>query len=209
MKTIRLFSKSTAIIAAAIATASLGQSAEAATLDLFGVGWVQPTITYVINAGHNVSSGAINAVVDAIEDWNTELDLIAGAPTFEVFVGPGKPDVTIQLKNGGGQVLGQTSVRTASRFSCVIESARVLLSGKAFGQGFSVVGIGNVARHELGHVVGLGHSDDPDDLMYAAAEAEDIFGDTPQPISDCDVNGVDAIYPLPEDCSVPSTWECP
>jgi hypothetical protein len=186
-----------------------GQATVAGTLDLIGGGWPDRDVTYEVSASRNVSSAAVNAVLGAINDWNDYLQGIDGAPTLVPFTGPGKPDVSIQLKIGGGSVLGQTSLRPVNRFSCIIGSARVLLSGKAFGQGFSVVGIGNVARHEIGHVLGLGHSDDPNDLMYFAAESGDIFGEDPEDISRCDLDGLNAIYPVPEDCSIPPSVECP
>jgi predicted Zn-dependent protease len=184
------------------------QASRGATLELLGGGWVQETVTYRISASRNVDPAALSAVLGAIEDWNDKLATIEGAPLLVEFTGHGQADVTIQLKGGGGPTLGQTSLRPVSRFSCAIGSARVLLSGKAFGQEFSAAGVGNVTRHELGHVLGLGHSDDPGDLMYFAADAADIFGDESVPISDCDLMGINAIYPLPEDCSLPAELGC-
>jgi Matrixin len=99
--------------------------------------------------------------------------------------------------------------RTLSPFSCALKSVSIQLSGKAFGQSFSDVGTGNVARHELGHAVGLGHSDDPNDLMYGAAESSEIFGNTEVPISQCDKQGIDVVYPLPQFCNIADSISCP
>ena len=46
------------------------------------------------------------------------------------------------------------------------------------GQGFSSAGTQNMARHEIGHGLGLGHADDAADLMYASAESSEILGET-------------------------------
>jgi hypothetical protein len=113
------------------------------------------------------------------------------------------------MKVGGGSVLGQTLTKTISPFSCVLKSVSIQLSGKAFGQYFSGAGTRNVARHELGHALGLGHSDDPNDLMYAAAESSEIFDNVDVRISACDINGIDAIYPLPTYCTIPDSITCP
>jgi predicted Zn-dependent protease len=178
----------------------------AATLDLLGVGWDKSVITVLIKPVKGVTPQAVQDVEAAISDWVSALH---GTPTLTLVHGVNSADIVIRMKLGGGAVLGHTFPRTLSPFSCALKSVSIQLSGKAFGQNFSDTGTGNVARHELGHALGLGHSDDPNDLMYGAAESSEIFGNTEVPISNCDKQGIDAIYPLPQFCNIPDSISCP
>jgi predicted Zn-dependent protease len=118
-------------------------------------------------------------------------------------------DIIIQMKVSGGLTLGSASPQTSTPFSCELKVASIQLSCKAFGKAFSSAGTQNVARHEIGHALGLGHSDDPNDLMHPTFESSEFLGDDDIPISQCDKNGLQAIYPLPTACgAIPDSVSC-
>jgi major membrane immunogen (membrane-anchored lipoprotein) len=65
-----------------------------------------------------------------------------------------------------------------------IESIEVTLSGGIFGNGFQNSELEQIARHEIGHVLGLGHANFDGNLM-----SESTDGGTDD-ISTCEINGV-------------------
>src|SRR4030095_2331149 len=195
---------------ALVAGLTLGmQPIEASTLDLLGVGWDKPQVTVLIKAAGGVTSDAILDVEEAISDWNTVLNHVNGAPQLVLVSGAKNADIIIQMKVGGGLTLGSELPKTSTPFSCELTSASIQLSGKAFGQALSSFGTRNIARHEIGHALGLGHSDDPNDLMHATFESPEFVGNDDVPISKCDKDGLEALYPLPTACTtIPDSISC-
>ncbi len=170
------------------------------TLELLGVGWTKQTVTYAIRASNGVTEQAIGDVRSAAEQWASVLPFV-----FTEANSGQTPDITIHMKVGGGQVLGSAQPKTVSPFSCALASVSVQLSGKVFGQAFSSTGTRNVALHELGHAFGLGHCDDPADLMYAYG---DPVNGAAQSISQCDRNGITVIYDKVNSCEIPRSISC-
>lgn len=196
-------------IAFVIAVSLLAHPVYASTLDLLGIGWNKSEVTVLIKPAKAVTPQAVSDVETAVSGWNSALQTVEGAPSLVLVSGLKRADILIHMKVGGGAVLGYALPKTISPFSCVLQSVRIQLSGKAFGENLSSSGTRNVARHELGHALGLGHCNDYSDLMYATADSSEIFGNTDVPISDCDIDGIDAIYPLPTYCTIPDSITCP
>lgn len=206
---LRISRISITVLSVIAASILFSQNVHASTLDLLGVGWNKTDVTVSIKSAQAVTSVAVNDVKTAIDDWNTALSRLSGSDKPQlVLTNDKRADIIIQMKVGGGNVLGYALPKTESPFSCSLKSVSIQLSGKAFGQKFSDAGTRNVARHELGHALGLGHSDDPNDLMYGAAESSEIFGNVDVLISGCDIKGIDAIYPLPNLCAIPGSVTC-
>jgi hypothetical protein len=65
----------------------------------------------------------------------------------------------------------------------------------------------NVARHVLGHVLGLGHSDDPDSVMYRTRDTEDGFGQSDVAIGRCEAYRLWMLHP-PVECPLPLITLC-
>ena len=181
----------------------------ASTLDLLGTGWNQSTVTVMIQDEEYISEHAIEDIAEALDDWNDALLEIEDGPVLTMVSGEKRADIVIVIESKGGEILGQTRTRSIRQRGSVLRSTVIRLNGDVFGQEFSGAGIRNVARHEFGHALGLGHSDDPSDLMYPVFECQDVFGDYDVVISDYDIEGLDVIYPLHKRSPLPDAlfWE--
>jgi hypothetical protein len=123
-------------------------------------------LSYKISGGTEELRAEGQAAIDA---WNSAMAPIVGHPDFLIENTAkgkdGKSDLTIKFKRGGGLIAGQT-VRHFDKGTDFVRSADINISGKFAGNS-NIDQVDEIVRHEIGHALSLGHTDEIDDLMTA------------------------------------------
>jgi hypothetical protein len=96
-----------------------------------------------------------------------------------------KADIEIQIKNGGGVIAGSAQSTFENGFRTHV---KIQISGSSFGLANDTATVNEIALHELGHGLGLGHHSNQDDLMGTTVGYE---GGGP---SACDLDGFEASH---------------
>jgi len=184
-----------------------------ATIDILGYGWNKDEVIVSLAGDVPLTDELMKDVTFALGDWNEALAKVKGAPHLKLAAAPA-PDIVIILTDTSARQdeqtenLGAASLKPTMAHSCVLDRVAIVLHLQAHGRHFTHTGIRNILRHEIGHALGLGHSNDPSDPMYAFAEPDMIFGTNDSEPLACHIKGLEQIYPLRPYCDMARSVNC-
>jgi Matrixin len=138
---------------------------------------------HLINEGSNgdrfeVDRSSVEAVTKAFEEWDSKIEGL----TFTQTSTRRGADVEIYFREGQNEKAGVT--HNYYDFYGFISKSYVLISKGAFGFAFSSNQMEQIVKHELGHVLGLGHANFDGNLM--AAQVNRGIGS----VSSCEIEAV-------------------
>ena len=105
------------------------------------------------------TSSKNNAVRDAIKEWDLKINEL----TFREVQNRYDADIEIRFRESGGEAAGLTR-NLFDRFGLITKSF-ITIYEREFPFGFSEDQIEQIAKHEIGHALGLGHANFNDSLM--------------------------------------------
>jgi matrixin len=158
-------------------------------------------LTYALIETVEVDESTKHAVEDAVKEWDSNIE---GLELREVEQSSPAPDLQITFDNLRSIEKGNreynfkndiddqlTVIPTAGwtqfRFTNqgLIDNAKITISDDVLNFGFNIGIIEQIAKHEMGHALGLGHSYDEERLM-----ADIVIEERTENISECEINGV-------------------
>ena len=130
-------------------------------------------LTYSISSPDSPSGQVIRG---AIKDWDRELPAV----TLSEVSTAAPADVTIRFTPAEGRTEGQAVTSFTKRG--LISKVEITIHGALAPANSG--GLGQIAKHEFGHALGLGHTNYEGNLMSPAVSPD------PQPVPPCVVQGV-------------------
>lgn len=177
------------------------------SLDLQGPAWNHSTINILINPQSDKSwwnPDYLDATLRAIDEWNSALSYFASNRSDFVYLSNVKMTYTISnsmdepfdtilswIEQFGNETCEAGLTRTSYDSSGLIVNTTLTMSAyDCRGNILNDIDMQNVALHELGHVLGLGHANSTSDLMYFAY----TLGNPVRSVSTLDTYGVGVVF---------------
>jgi hypothetical protein len=131
--------------------------------------WDKSNLKYFIDNSANAKSSVIDAIRKGVEEWN---DAGQSKYTLSETNTISKADITINtvLRISPRFVLGATDVNCASDVKGITHATMFVRT-----KGLSLTIIQNIAAHETGHALGLGHSKLSQDLMFPSFDRQEVL----------------------------------
>jgi hypothetical protein len=137
-------------------------------------------LTYYID-DEDSSEEQQQAVREAIQEWDTKIEPLQ----IEEESNKKTSDISIEFQddnNDGEDIAGQTI--TISDASGFLINAQITVFQSVHDYEFETTTIGQVAKHEMGHALGLGHANFDGNLMA------EMVNDGTATVSECEINAV-------------------
>jgi hypothetical protein len=137
-------------------------------------------LTYYIDDDDS-SEEQQQAVREAIQEWDTKIEPLQ----IEEDSNKKTSDISIEFQddnNDGEEIAGQTI--TISDASGYLINAQITVFQSVHDYEFETTTIGQVAKHEMGHALGLGHANFGGNLMA------EMVNDGTATVSECEINAV-------------------
>jgi matrixin len=130
--------------------------------------WNKSTLKYFIDNSANAKPAVVDAIRNGVEEWN---NIGQSEYTLSETTTKSKADVTINtvLRISPRFVLGATDVSCASDVRGIMHATMFVRT-----KGLSPTIIQNIAAHETGHALGLGHSELNQDLMFPSFDRQEV-----------------------------------